>query len=214
MNTRKREISSLEGEIWKDINGYEGIYKISSYGRVMSLERNVKCPLNGVRHIQSRIISNNIDKKGYHYTHLIKNGTRNRMAIHRLVALAFIPNPYNYPQIDHIDTNPSNNHISNLRWCTSSMNQMNPLTRTKRSLIMQGRFNGKCSTPIVKLLNGVLIEKYPSIAEANREGFQQQNIMKCCKGMRKTHAGFEWMYLSDYENLINKSKNESSDAES
>lgn len=59
------ESISLEGEIWKDVIEYEGLYMVSSYGRVVSLERNVKCPLNGVRHIQNRIISNNIDKKGY-----------------------------------------------------------------------------------------------------------------------------------------------------
>ena len=108
---------SLEGEIWKDVIGYEGLYMVSSFGRVISLERKVS---NGksFRIVpfsikKPNIINDSQNYKRFEY-HLYKNH-RERKAItaHRLVATAFIPNPNNYPSIDHIDANPLNNNINN-----------------------------------------------------------------------------------------------------
>ena len=104
-------------EIWKDILGYEGLYQVSSYGRIKSLSRKRN---NGLD--KTIILKENINNKGYKRINLHKNKKMKSYLVHRLVAQAFIPNPNNYPIINHKDENPSNNHVSNLEWCTYKYN--------------------------------------------------------------------------------------------
>ena len=81
-----------------------------------------------------------MDKSGYIHVRLcINEKLRKRHNVHRLVAIAFIPNPLNYPEVDHINTNPSDNEVSNLRWATRRTNLANPITRKKKSLASKGR---------------------------------------------------------------------------
>ena len=104
-------------EIWKDVKGYEGIYRISNLGRIKSLKRfNVP---------QDRLLNQvSLNNKGYHTVMLSANGSPKRFLIHRLIAISFIPNPNNKPYINHIDGNPLNNSISNLEWCTQKENMV------------------------------------------------------------------------------------------
>lgn len=107
MNNREFiESITLEGEEWRDVIGYEGLYMVSSFGRIFSKMKN-------------RLLSpcKNSSKMPHLYIDARKNGCRTKLYIHRLVALAFIPNPKKYPEIDHIDCIPTNNHFSNLKWC-------------------------------------------------------------------------------------------------
>ena len=99
-----------EPEIWKPIRGYEGLYEISSYGRVKSLRKNI-------------ILKYQIHN-GYPILHLFNGGAKNRKGfnIHRLVGINFINNPNNYPEINHLDGNKQNNYYKNLEWCTSEHN--------------------------------------------------------------------------------------------
>ena len=97
------------GEIWKDIKGYEGLYKISSLGNIFSL-------------ISGRNRKLKLSKAGYLMIDLYKNGGGKWFRVHRLVAEAFIPNPNNYPIVLHLDNNKSNNHYNNLKWGTVSEN--------------------------------------------------------------------------------------------
>ena len=92
-------------EIWKDINGYEGCYKISNTGKVYSCKN-------------QKILRTFTDKKGYCYTVLFKDKKQRTKSIHRLIAEAFIPNPENKPEVNHIDHNKRNNNIDNLEWVT------------------------------------------------------------------------------------------------
>lgn len=202
---------SLEGEIWKDVIGYEGLYMVSSFGRVISLERKVS---NGksFRIVpfsikKPNIINDSQNYKRFEY-HLYKNH-RERKAItaHRLVATAFIPNPNNYPSIDHIDANPLNNNVNNLRWCDNIINMNNPITRERISAYKKGKFNTRKSKPVVQLKDGLIIAKYPSTMETKRNGYTQGSVSACCRGKLKSHKNFQWMYLSDYEAQFNKSKN-------
>lgn len=109
-------------EIWKDIEGYEGRYRISNKGRVLSLNR-YKQNHTKKQYVEEKIISNYINKKnGYVYVYLCKDGKYKNCRIHRLVAETFIPNPNGFPQVNHIDGDKTNNVVSNLEWCTASYN--------------------------------------------------------------------------------------------
>lgn len=123
-------IPDLEGEIWKPIPEYEGLYEVSNKGRVKALEREV-INNGGLQRKHERVLKTGGDR--YCNVVLCKNGKIKPTAVHKLVALAFIPNPENKPYIDHIDTNPNNNCVENLRWVTPSENMLNPLTRKKNS---------------------------------------------------------------------------------
>ena len=112
-------------EIWKDIKNYEGLYKVSNTGKVRSIERYVKDGRtdNGTRLIKGRLMRLNITNKGYYRLQLTdREGVRIKYAIARLVGVAYVFNPFNKPQINHIDGNKENNHAGNLEWCTQSEN--------------------------------------------------------------------------------------------
>lgn len=105
-------------EIWKDIKGYEGLYQVSNLGNIKSIYfRNNICIKE-----REKIIKKDTNKHNRQYVMLYKNGKRKNLIVHRLVAEAFIQNPDNLPQINHIDGNPRNNNVSNLEWCTASQN--------------------------------------------------------------------------------------------
>ena len=127
-------------EVWKDIKGYEGLYQVSNKGRVKSLDRYANN--NGTLQFRpERILKQNIQKVGRSRrctVTLSKESKIKRIRVHRLVAEAFIPNPENKPQIDHIDTNMENNNVENLRWVTPKENMNNPLTRKRHSEVKKG----------------------------------------------------------------------------
>lgn len=106
-------------EEWRDIKGYDGKYQVSNHGRVRSLEyHNTK----GIKRIG--ILKPALDKKGYKRCALSKNNILRTFKVHRLVAETYIPNPFNYPQVNHIDGNKQNNNVDNLEWCNNSHNQL------------------------------------------------------------------------------------------
>ncbi len=116
-------------EIWKDIKGYEGLYQISNFGNIKSMDK-VIIRKDGIKYIKrGTMLKPSINTSGYLQIGLSKNGIRKPFRIHRLVAIAFIPNPYNKPFIDHINTIKTDNKVENLRWVTREENANNPLTR-------------------------------------------------------------------------------------
>lgn len=119
-------------EVWKPILHYEDAYLVSNYGRVKALERDTYMP-NGIRngHIKEHIVPQNNNGRGYQFVVLNYKGKSKREYVHRLVALTFIPNPENKPQVDHIDTDRANNLVTNLRWVTQSENNKNEITNSK-----------------------------------------------------------------------------------
>lgn len=113
-------------EIWKDIEGYEGLYQVSNKGRIKSL--------NYRRTGKEGMLKGKPDKNGYLIVFLYKKGEKPKpFLIHRLVAKGFIPNVNDLPEVNHIDENKENNHVENLEWCDRKYN-MNYGTRTKRSV--------------------------------------------------------------------------------
>lgn len=199
----------LDGEEWRDVVGYENLYSISSLGRVVSHERyvpNKRYSIIGYMKCEARLLKI-LDRPPYYAVSLSKDGKVKNCSLHRLIAEAFIPNPDNKPCVDHIDTNSYNNAISNLRWATIEENVNNKISKVKRRTSLIGRdcsFNFK---PVCQLLNGKLLKVYASVKETANDGFAPKNVSATCRGRARFHAGFEWMYLSDYETLINKSKN-------
>ena len=208
---------SFPGEEWRDVVGYEGLYMVSSLCRVASLQRKVS---NGksTKIIPFSIKSATLTKKKQHYQRyvvtLCRKRTKTTLLLHRIVAKAFIPNPNNYPEIDHIDGNPLNNAISNLRWCTHITNVNNPISRYRNSKSKLGVYNTSRAKKVVQLKDNRLIHIFNSSQEAGRNGYNSKNVSQCCRREKHSHKGYQWMFLSDYEALINKSKNEAKPTQS
>ena len=114
-------------EVWKDVKGYEGYYQVSNLGNIKSLERIIENSgtRTGYYKVKERILKprENTNRNGYYELSLRKDGKEKRFKVHRLVACAFIENPYNKPEVNHIDGNKSNNCVSNLEWTTSKENK-------------------------------------------------------------------------------------------
>lgn len=173
----------MKKEYWKPVVGYEGHYQVSNFGRVKSIKFG-----------KERILKQHINiKGGYYYVCLLKNGKHKNYYVHRLVAQAFLPNPYKLPQVNHKDENKTNNNVDNLEWCT---NEYNHNYGTINERISQSQ-----SKPVLQYdLNGNLIKEWKSINECGRNGFNQGDICKCCNGKRKTAKGFIWVYKNEEDN--------------
>lgn len=174
-------------EIWKDIEGYEGLYQISSLGKVKSLN---------YRHTgKEKILKLCKDKDGYLQVCLCKDGKVKCCRIHRLVASAFLPNPDNLSEINHIDENKQSNCLDNLEYCDRSYNT-NFGTRNERVA-------KALSIPILQFTKkGEFIRRWDSTMDVKRElGFCHSDISRCCKGKLKTCGGYVWGYADDYEKI-------------
>lgn len=191
-------------EIWRDINGYEGLYEVSNMGRVKSLNYN--------RTNQEKILKLGKNKNGYMIVVLCKNGKTKTCQVHRLVANAFIGNPNNLPMINHKDENPSNNCVDNLEWCDASYNQNYGTANQKRiastdyksiaakidyKAIAEKLTNRQDQSKQVYQysLDLKLIKIWESTMECKRNGYNQGHVAACCRGERKSHKGFIWSYI-------------------
>ena len=134
--------------------------------------------------------------KGYIRIVLIDdNGIKKDMPLHRVIAMAAIPNPDNLPEVNHKDEDKTNNKVSNLEWCTHEYN-VNFGTRNARA--GEALTNGKQSRPVLGFKENKIMKYFPSVMEAERCGFSCGHISSCCNGERKTHGGYDWKYLEDY----------------
>lgn len=163
----------MEEEIWKDVIGYEGYYKISNFGRLCSLDR-----LDGIgRKIKGQICNGTPHKNGYIDVLLSKNTVRLRIGIHRLVAIHFIPNPNNLPFVLHKDDNPKNNHVNNLMWGTPKDNT--------DDMIKKGR---KFTKIVIDTQTGIF---YNSVKDAAfTRGIRGSNLSAMLKGRNKNYTSF------------------------
>lgn len=180
-------MSGMNKEAWKDIVGFEGLYQVSSLGRVKSLGRE---HWNGKGHWWSadRIKEQRNDVKGYKVVTLCKECNTTVAKVHRLVALAFIPNPDNLPVVNHKDENKQNPKLDNLEWCTNDYN-INYGTAIARASESKKK-------PIIQLdLNGNIIKYWDSAkVAANSLNITACHITRAIKGKRKSHGGYCWVY--------------------
>ena len=176
-------IIKIVEEIWADINGFEGLYQISNLGNVKALPKLI----NG-RHRKERIMKSQLKKDGYLDVLLSKNNKRDRHLIHKLVAIAFIPNPNNYSCVNHKDENKINNFIMNLEWCDHKYNNAYGIRTIKAS--------NSCKKSIVQMdLNFNPIKIFKSATDAAKfYNFNRRHISSCCNNRRKTHKGCRWKF--------------------
>lgn len=159
-------------EIWEPIRGYEGLYEVSNFGNVKSL------PRKGTRTNNEYLLKKCTYKTGYEYVLLSNNNKKKKHKIHRLVADAFIPNPNNYPCVNHIDENKQNNNVQNLEWCTVSYN--NRYSKAKK--VLQYDRQNK------------LLKIWESTRDVERNTkFSHSYISKCCRNKNNK----EWRYESE-----------------
>lgn len=178
-------------EVWKDIQGYEGKYQVSNLGNVKSL--------NWLNTGKEKLLNLGISKGKYYQVVLCKFGINKTFWVHRLVATAFINNPDNLPQVNHIDENKLNNRVDNLEWCTNKYNS-NYGTGIERMLKTKKLKNSKnAEKPVLQFTkDGKFVNEYPSIKEAERcTGINHGNIGACCKRRYKSASGFKWKYKED-----------------
>ena len=182
-------------EIWKDVKGYEGLYKVSNHGEVWSERR-------------QKLLKKSKGTKGYYKVILTKNKKPKNFDIHRLVAINFIDNPFKKICVNHLDENKTNNHYSNLEWCTHKENSNHGTAIERNKEIRKHsskwkeyhkRRRMKLSKPIVgvNINDGEIIE-FLSANEAGRNGYQQSSIWSCLNGRQSVHKGHRWYYKHDF----------------
>lgn len=188
-----------EEEIWKPITGFEGLYEVSSYGRVRSLDRYVMTKNDSFRHYKGRVLIPIKDSKGYLFVQL---GRKRHFAVHRLVGKMFVPNPRSLPCINHIDECRDNNHYSNLEWCSHAYNNSYG-TRLHRITISL-RKNPNITSPVLRLdKQGNITKEYQCIIDTKKDGFDESAVSKCCRlyGRFHSHKGFIWVYKRDVDKI-------------
>lgn len=166
-------------EIWSSINGYEGLYEVSSFGRVRSIKKG-----------REYILKQYITKQGYMNTILWKGNKMKNFRTHRLVAASFIPNYKNMPYVNHKDENRTNNNYLNLEWCTPKYNSNYGTSRKKCSI------NNGCNRPVLQLdFEGNVINEFYNISYAAKHtGVSQVLIAQCCRCEKVRGGDYLWCY--------------------
>lgn len=203
--------SILFKEEWKDITGYEGLYQVSNLGRIKSLDRYIKGRNNCDRLIKGQIINTySISNSGYKQIRLSLKHKKTSYYIHRLVAQAFLPNPENLPEVDHINTFKDDNSIWNLQWVPHIKQFKNPITKKNMSKSHSGERGasygkfGKdhhSSKPVLQYdLDGNFIKEWECTMQVQRElGIRFGDISACCRHYRyhKTAGGYKWEFKNN-----------------
>lgn len=178
-------IQKVYTEEWRPVVGYEGLYEVSSFGRVRSVDRFVRGRSGKPKPCKGIARKNELVGGGYYQVALCKDGKHNHCLVHRLVAEAFIPNPDNLPQVNHKDECKTNNAIWNLEWCGAKYNQGYGTCIERRA---EKQKRGVVGTSIK---DGSVI-RFNSVREAMDNGFWY--VIDCCKGIKTRYKGYIWSY--------------------
>lgn len=203
---KDKSLADIEGEIWKDVSGYEKLYAISSFGRVKRYGSNEiltwSCGRKRKSEKKDRILAQKKHNRGYKMVCITKAGIKKYTTIHRLVAESFILNPENKRTVNHKNGIKWDNRVENLEWATDSENGAHSFRELgrKTAKIYLGKFGRKHnrSKPVLQIdLNGNIIKEWDNAQEVRRSlGYSSSNINRMCAGTsnyKKVH-GFKWQY--------------------
>lgn len=187
-------------ESWKDIIGYEGLYQVSSYGKIKSQDKIL--PSDGFHikiHRKERILNGSKDRVGYFRVKLSKGCSVNKtFSLHRLVAYHFVLNPENKPEVNHKNGIKKDNRAHNLEWMTRGENQSHAYKtglKNPSKSCLGGKHNPR-SRPIFQVFNNGKIKKWWSIGEAAKMlNLSKGNIWRACN-VGRCCGGFKWRYAS------------------
>lgn len=189
-------------EKWRKIKGFKG-YEISSLGRLRSHRIGHK----HTNTVPTRMLHPSINGNGYYVSQLMgSDGQPHNVQIHRLVAIAFIPNPHHFPIINHRDEDKTNNRVDNLEWCTYEYNSNYGTWIHKRAQkFKKDHFYEKRALrqnkPVLQIdpLTRKVVKKWDSCIQAEKAGFNCHHIGQCANHRvgRRTHKGFCWEWVSD-----------------
>jgi len=195
---------SEQEEIWKDIKGFEERYQVSNLGRVKSLRRKCMTTNNGYKIVPERILSLSTTHNGYKFVSLRIGRNSKSVRINRAVAIAFIPNPDNKPEVNHIDGNKTNNHLSNLEWSTKSENCRHAYKTGLHKGAWKGKFgkDNKASLKVkqIDIKSGDVIKTFDSINMASdATNIDRTCISRVCRGSRgsKSAGGYKWELVNE-----------------
>lgn len=174
-------------EVWRPVTGLEDHYRVSNFGRVLSMHSGVLKPQT--------------NNHGYQYVYL-KYGGPGKTYIHRLVAKEFIPNkdPEVNTVVNHIDFNPKNNRVDNLEWTTNKGNVHHSILagrydRTDAWLVHLREYNEERGKSVIGMNIRTSEEiTFKCLNDCRSAGFDPSCVCECCKGKRKTHNGYTWRY--------------------
>lgn len=170
----------MKQEKWRPVPGYEGLYEVSNMARVRSVDRHFV--RNGINvYLNGMILKQHLAKRGYHCVKLSKNGINITKTVHRFAAL-FIPNPNNYPHINHIDGNKGNNDLKNLEWCTHKQN----MAHANEAGLIRHPSGGdsKLSKSVKDVITGVI---YPTARVAAKELGISRGTLVCYLSGHRTN---------------------------
>jgi hypothetical protein len=188
-------------EIWWWINGYEDMYQVSNFGRVRSVDRFVYCEVSPkkLQHICGKILKQGFNHKGYPIVYLSKDGKQKTITVHRLVALAFVDNALNLPQVNHKDGVKTNNYANNLEWCTNAYNQKHAYDIGLQPSYEESNGRGRPARPVamLDLITHSILKQFKTIASAGREmRINPYNIRSVCIGKRHNAGGYGWKFIN------------------
>ena len=192
---------------YRDIIEYKGLYKISEYGDIIHLPRKVNSTrsINKFRITKEKKLKTQTNKYGYNYIILANSfGKRKHYFIHQLVAKTFLDNPNNYISINHKDENKTNNHYSNLEWCSIKYNNLFNNRQKKINTILQNTVKSRKIVQQFDKLNN-FIQEFQSINEACRKlGIFKYPLSQCCNNKKKSYKGFIWKFKEKGSTTISK----------
>lgn len=177
-------------ELWKDVPGYEGYYIVSSLGRVRSVPRIAG---NGIgrgrcRPIPATVLKTTPDKNGYAKVVLCVDNIRQSVAVHRLVALAFLGEDPHRPYVNHKNGVTNDNRIENLEWVTAAEN-------AHHAIHVLGRQYGRAGSALIAC-RGSEVRVFATVRDAKAAGFQKAGIYACIWGARPHHKGYQWKRMA------------------